>query len=187
MTSALQLIARSDGRYYVPEVSLRLLQELPQEPFGVLTICGRYRTGKSTLMNLLTKRLNEPGSFQVGCTTKACTQGLWLYPEPVSFGPTPCFLIDTEGMASMDASANEDAQLLTLALLLSTVFLFNSTGCIDEPSLSTLGTTASLASQMLGGEKPDCALVWVLRDVTLQLRDSRGRLCSGDCYLETSL
>ena len=40
---------------------------------------GKYRSGKSFLCNQI---LNRMDGFKTGSTTNACTEGVWLYPQP---------------------------------------------------------------------------------------------------------
>jgi len=44
---------------------------------GICVIVGKYRTGKSYIIN---KAIIEKNNvFQVGSTINSCTKGLWLY------------------------------------------------------------------------------------------------------------
>ena len=51
---------------------------------------------------------------------------------------TDLFVVDVEGLESNDAS--RDTRLVTLAILISSVFLYNSVGVIDEGAIRTLAT-----------------------------------------------
>lgn len=44
-------------------------------------------------------------------------------------------LIDTEGFAGLDEDANHDTRILLFSLLLSSYFIYNSVGNIDENAL----------------------------------------------------
>lgn len=57
--------------------------------------------------------------------------------------------MDTEGLSAVDRETNFDAQILTLALLFSSVFLFNSRGVVDERSLRDLHFVSTLAKRIL--------------------------------------
>jgi Guanylate-binding protein, N-terminal domain len=78
-------------------------------PVAVLCVAGQVRQGKSTLLNLLLRRLQDEGSlskpvsqggllnliprqgatvtggtmFEVSANQMSCTQGLWLWAEPI--------------------------------------------------------------------------------------------------------
>ena len=97
-----------------------------------------YRTGKSYLINRML--LNRQKGFSVGPTINPCTKGLWIWSKPI-FGednsgkPLPVLLIDTEGFGALDTDQNHDIRSFTLAILLSSYFLYNSIGGIDESAL----------------------------------------------------
>ena len=44
--------------------------------FGVISVAGMYRTGKSYLINRML--LNRQKGFNVGPTVNPCTKGLWV-------------------------------------------------------------------------------------------------------------
>ena len=62
----------------------QFLDTLTHQEFGVLSVVGRYRTGKSFLLNKLLKHKKAEGAgpvfsgFKVGPTINPCTKGLWL-------------------------------------------------------------------------------------------------------------
>jgi hypothetical protein len=47
----------------------------------VITVAGKYRTGKSYILNRVL--LNQNVGFEVGPTINACTKGLWMWPKIV--------------------------------------------------------------------------------------------------------
>lgn len=71
--------------------------------------------------------------------------GIWIYPKVVqSIGPIATqvgdvVVVDTEGIAALDTDPNHDCRIFSLAMLLSSVFLYNSTGPIDETAIQSLG------------------------------------------------
>ena len=46
--------------------------------------------------------------------------------------------MDTEGLGSLEEESNHDIRIFSLALLLSSSFLYNSVGSIDEETLASL-------------------------------------------------
>jgi len=44
-------------------------------------------------------------------------------------------VVDTEGIGSLDGNEKNDMQFFTLALLISSFFIYNSVGVIDEQAL----------------------------------------------------
>ena len=85
--------------------------------------------------------LNRSDGFAVGPSINPCTKGLWIWTEPVP-GQTPngdpinVFVVDTEGLGAFDETQNHDVRIFTLAILLSSFFLYNSMGSIDESALN---------------------------------------------------
>jgi hypothetical protein len=73
----LQLIRLRDNMFEVPEETKTFLREL-KNPLGVITIVGKYRTGKSLFLN---KVLLKKSSFKVSPTINSCTKGLWMCRE----------------------------------------------------------------------------------------------------------
>jgi hypothetical protein len=57
-------------------------------------------------------------------------------------------LIDTEGFGGMDESLNHDSRIFLFSLLLSSYFIYNSLGSIDEAALSNLGLIINLAKDI---------------------------------------
>lgn len=44
--------------------------------------------------------------------------------------------MDTEGSESIERNSNHDAKIFALAILMSSIFVFNSVGAINETSIS---------------------------------------------------
>jgi len=101
--------------------------------------------------------------------------------------------MDTEGLGGVDKSQNFDVQIFTLAMLLSSFFIYNSYSVIDESALSTLSLVTKLADKIQTMEDEEDAVhlinhfptfLWLLRDFTLELKDDEGNDISSDQYLE---
>lgn len=200
------------------EVDSRAKDYLSQfdQNLGIIAICGKYRTGKSYLLNRLMQYEGEKcpeylkhilsdynsTGFKVGSTTNACTKGLWLLKKPI-FVPDrenegqlmPVLIIDTEGLSATDQDANHDTKIFVLAVLLSSMLIYNSQGTIDETSLSQLQLVVELAQNLRfknhgdndhGEElaKQFPSLLWVLRDFSLKLVDDEGNPMTTKQYLE---
>ena len=169
--------------------------------FGVISVAGMYRTGKSYLINRML--LNRQKGFSVGPTVNPCTKGLWIWSKPI-FGDggkgkrLPLLLIDTEGFGALDTDSNHDIRIFTLAILLSSYFLYNSVGGIDESALQNLNFVINLSKFIRlksGDTETDPeelsnlfpSFLWVLRDFSLQLIDDNGENITPKEYLEKVL
>lgn len=123
---------------------------------SVIAICGKYRTGKSYILNkLFIESLVEERSkrgFNVGPTINPCTKGLWIWKEvfhsPTSDYDTPIVIIDTEGLGAYDKDDNHDTKIFLLALLLCSQLIYNSVGSIDEIVLNNLSLVVNLSKQL---------------------------------------
>lgn len=158
-----------------------------------------YRTGKSFLLNrMLLNRgdCSRPQGFGVGPSINPCTKGLWLWGTPVqgttSDGqPVSVLVVDSEGFGGLDEDNNHDMRIFSLALLLSSFFLYNSVGSIDENALSSLSLVVNItkhiqaSSGALSEHLP--SFLWVVRDFALQLVDEAGAPLSEKDYLERAL
>jgi hypothetical protein len=49
-----------------------------EKHIGIVTVVGKYRTGKSYILNRVL--LQQNSGFEVGPTINACTKGLWCWP-----------------------------------------------------------------------------------------------------------
>jgi Guanylate-binding protein, N-terminal domain len=133
-----------------------------QGPIGVLAVAGMYRTGKSYMLNRVFLNLNNNKSkaemeqmeheigFNVGPTINPCTKGLWMWGKPL-LGYTEegekvnVIVIDTEGLGGLDEDNDHDMRIFSLALLLSSYFVYNSMGSIDENALNSLSFVTNMS------------------------------------------
>ena len=101
--------------FQVAEEAIEFLSEIKGQ-IGVISLCGKYRTGKSYLLdklfleNLRNMKMDmseRQVGFQVGPTINACTKGLWIWRE-IFYSDTdtekllPIIIIDTEGLGAYD-------------------------------------------------------------------------------------
>ncbi|CAF2091248.1 unnamed protein product [Brassica napus] len=180
-----------------PEAVATLL--LVKEPIGVVSVCGRARQGKSFILNQLLGRSN---GFQVASTHKPCTKGLWLWSSPIKRTALDgseynLLLLDSEGIDAYDQTGTYSTQIFSLAVLLSSMFVYNQMGGIDEASLDRLSLVTQMTKHIrvkasegtssrseLGQFSP--IFVWLLRDFYLDLEEDNRKITPRD-YLEIAL
>lgn len=107
----------------------------------------------------------------------------------LSNDPALLFL-DCEGFGSTAADKTRDAKLMSLCVIISSVFLLNTKGVLSEGLFNALSLVVNLAEHIeeRGSEASKPALIWLLRDFVLELRDPEsGRELQPDEYLEQSL
>lgn len=57
-------------------------------------------------------------------------------------------VVDSEGIGGLDEDNNHDMRIFSLALLLSSYFLYNSVGSIDENALSSLSLVVNITKHI---------------------------------------
>ncbi|XP_068320785.1 uncharacterized protein [Pyrus communis] len=186
-----------NGKFRMDQEAVSMLQ-LVKEPIGIVAVCGRARQGKSFILNQL---LGRSGGFQVASTHRPCTKGLWLWSAP--FKRTALdgteynlLLLDTEGIDAFDQTETYSTQIFSLAVLLSSMFIYNQMGGIDEGSLDRISLVTQMTKHIrvkasggttvseIGQFSP--IFVWLLRDFYLDLSEESGKITPRD-YLELAL
>jgi hypothetical protein len=125
-----------------------------------------YRTGKSYLLNRILLNAEHGQGFGVGPTINPCTKGLWIWAKPVvgyseKGEKLNVLIVDSEGLGGLDEENNHDMRIFSLALLISSFFIYNSMGSIDETALQNLSFVSNLSkhikvkTQTSGDERVD--------------------------------
>ncbi len=57
-------------------------------------------------------------------------------------------VLDTEGLGAPDEDSNHDVRIFSLAILISSSFIYNSVGSIDENALSNLSLVINLTKHI---------------------------------------
>jgi hypothetical protein len=73
---------------------------------------------------MLLNKSQDTEGFTVGKTINACTTDLWIYDKPLigkspSGQSVPVFIVDTEGLGSLEKDVNHDVKIFTLSVLIS--------------------------------------------------------------------
>ncbi|GAQ88014.1 Guanylate-binding protein [Klebsormidium nitens] len=192
------LYCDDSGKFVVEPAAIRALQAV-KGPVGVVAVCGRARQGKSFILNQL---LGRTSGFAVAPTHRPCTKGLWMWSQPVARtaadGSTyHLVLLDSEGIDAYDQTGTYSVQIFSLAVLLSSMFVYNQMGGIDEAALDRLSLVTEMTHHIrvkaAGGDADPAELgpfspsfLWLLRDFYLDLSED-GRAITPRDYLESAL
>ncbi|XP_046501074.1 guanylate-binding protein 2 isoform X1 [Equus quagga] len=192
------LIENTNGGLVVNQEALKILSAITQ-PVVVVAIVGLYRTGKSFLMN---KLAGKRKGFSLGSTVQSHTKGIWMWCVPHPQKPNHTLvLLDTEGLGDVEKGDNQnDSWIFALAVLLSSTFVYNSMGTINQQAMDQLHYVTELTERIRAKSSPgnseleDSAdfvsffptFVWTLRDFSLEL-EANGEPITADEYLELSL
>ncbi|CAE6971119.1 GBP2, partial [Symbiodinium sp. KB8] len=179
--------AGSRWQYEVCSEGAQALEAFGEKRIAVVSVCGMRGTGKSYLLNALLDGMKNGPKFKLGSPGDG-TAGLWLwsYQDPEEeHAPVMAFL-DCEGFGN---DSDRDAQMMSLCALLSSVLVLNAKGTLNDSVFSSLAQICRFAEHMeeRGQEVSRPALLWVLRDFVLELRDAAGHTMSSDEYLEQAL
>ena len=202
--TAIPFVIFSDNKFIIPEEARQLLSNQKYNNIGIISLVGKYRTGKSFLLNRVLLDRKQISGFSVGPTFKPCTKGIWIWSDPLMISnihcktPFPVFLIDTEGLGAYDEEINHDSKIFLIAVLISSLFIFNSFGAIDENAINSLSFILNLSKtiKIKSVNKEDKeeelaeyfpTLLWLLRDFSLKLEDKDGNIITEKQYLDNAL
>ena len=200
--SPINLIEFSKKKFILKEEALNILRNIKEELI-VVSIVGKARTGKSFLMNLLLNSNNNQNynyGFKIGSSINSCTRGIWIWntPKETPNSKSKILFIDSEGTNSVDISTKTyDSKIFALIVLISSLFIYNTNGNIDEKSISELALAAHLSNSIATNSKIDKDIlieelapkfIWTLRDFTLDKIDPEtNEEISSNEYLELCL
>ncbi|CAL9081572.1 unnamed protein product [Musa textilis] len=195
----LRLVYCDDNGTFRMDTEAVATLQLVKGPIGVVAVCGRARQGKSFVLNQL---LGRSHGFQVASTHRPCTKGLWMWSAPLKRTALDgteynLILLDSEGIDAYDQTGTYSIQIFSLAVLLSSLFIYNQMGGIDEAALDRLSLVTEITKHIrvratdrmsmvseLGQFSP--MFVWLLRDFYLDLSEDNSKITPRD-YLELAL
>ncbi|KAM8791744.1 LOW QUALITY PROTEIN: guanylate-binding protein 6-like [Rhynchonycteris naso] len=200
MMAPICLVENINEQLSVNQEALQILDQISQ-PLVVVAIVGLYRTGKSYLMNQLA---GQNHGFPLCSTVQSKTKGIWMWCVPHPCKPDHMLvLLDTEGLGDVEkGDSKNDSWIFALAVLLSSMLVYNSLGTINHQALELLHYVTELtelirakSSPISDGDEvedstefvsffPD--FIWTVRDFTLELK-LNGDSITEDQYLENAL
>jgi hypothetical protein len=131
-------------------------------PVATVFVVGKYRTGKSFLLNQLAN-LSCAEGFGVGHDRAAQTAGVWIY----QVGDV--LFVDTEGLSAPGALRAYDDRLTAFATLNAAIILYNLRETVEEADLERLSFGLELSEHLsAGGSYEPPALVWTVQQDFLQ-------------------
>ncbi|XP_072890073.1 guanylate-binding protein 1-like isoform X1 [Hemitrygon akajei] len=189
------LVYNIDRKLQLNPEALQVLQSI-EVPMVVVVMVGAARTGKSYLMNCLA---GDKKGFTVDSTLQTHTKGIWMWCRSLPERPNEALLLlDTEGLGDAEKGDSQNDNLIySLAILLSSVLIYNGQRNIDQRSLQDLHFVTELSKRIQMKAQPDDCdsrefvrffpeFVWVLRDLTLDMHID-GKDVTPNEYLEHSL
>ncbi|EDL12050.1 mCG7490, partial [Mus musculus] len=140
--------------------------------------------------------------FSMGSTVQSQTRGIWMWCVPHPEKPDHTLVLDdTEGLGDVEKGDNQnDCWIFALAILLSSTFVYNSIGAINQQAMDQLHYVTELTDRIRTRRSPDHQaledsdeyvsffpdFVWTPRDFCLELK-TNGQPLSADEYLGNSL
>ena len=168
-----------DGEFQLTKEARRFLEGVQDIPVAAITVVGRYRSGKSYLLNNLAGMecrprqalSDEACNFSVSQAPYSETLGMRAYPLfldsqsnpeffpsrwPSMYTRTCLLLVDSQGLADVyqHDGANFDAKLLSLSLLISSLLIvnvMNSSGAPQRDDLEHLGVVTEVTNNLKVG------------------------------------
>lgn len=123
-----------------------------------IVVIGPYRSGKSFLLNQLLNVTCDKG-FGVGHFRETQTKGIWIWGQPIIITNAHdekgdhCYLyVDTEGFESAGKSNSYDDRIFALAVVMSSLMIYNLPEAVRESDLERLSFSVELSNGIFNSE-----------------------------------
>ena len=185
----MQFIEKQSHGIYVVTVEAKTFLSTLLTPLSVVSVAGLYRSGKSSLLNILSKETFPPitETFGTSSSTNAKTFGLWFSPNLLH---GRVLLIDSEGLGSTAAHISHDVNIIALSMLLSSMFIYNSSGPINTSAINELAIAEKVAKMLTKNNDNQIfkapELIWISRDFSLELHDENANDYLQHCLLSAA-
>ncbi|XP_077985396.1 guanylate-binding protein 1-like [Glandiceps talaboti] len=156
-------------------------------PICPVVVVGPARTGKSYITSQLLDPRPDECVFKTSRAMRPETFGIWMSTQPykrklANGMVVTILLLDTEGIGSYAADADNDNRIFTLSVLLSSVLVYNSKGDPTLEDLQKFRCIGELATKIQVRPPRENSIeyqhsddfykyfpnfLWLLRDVTL--------------------
>lgn len=172
MKKPVQLIRVRESMLEICEDGIRLLSKvkLPMKSVGIF---GKPLSGKGLLLNILAGKLGQAYMIK---TENAKTPGIWIWGSEAS---QATLYIDCITLS--EKFRGENARLIALMTMLSSVVIYNSLGPISHTDLKSLNALAFM--QKISGDDnviTDTHFIWVLRSFQLNLEGENGPITTNE-------
>nr|CAB3224364.1 atlastin-2-like [Phallusia mammillata] len=169
----------------------KVLKPAWDKPIAIISVCGDKRKGKSFILNMFLRYLEQTGSgkdrstsmnplkwvgselhpaFEWRGGSRRNTEGIWILDRPLmvetSEGEVALYLMDTQGMFDSQTSKKECSQIFALATLMSSHLVFNLMRQIQANDLEYLDFWTQTAKYVESGTSEAFFqnLLFLLRD-----------------------
>jgi hypothetical protein len=178
----MQFVENKEGKFHLVEKTVEHLKNICRDKqVCVVIVVGRYRSGKSFLLN----RLIGEKEFKTSSSVNSETKGIFCSSQLID---DKFLLFDVEGAGATDVDNQNDTNIFVLSLLISSVFVFNTVGAVDSSSLEQLQLFTNVSKLInFDSQRHRPKLVYLSRDFSLQLKNRNGETLTPGEYLKSSL
>jgi atlastin len=153
------------------DVLSKVLRTYGQHSLSIYSINGKFKTGKSFLLNCILKYLlfgqshpnnwlerDLPGKFACDGGAQKCTQGIDTWHEPILVDTwngekVAVILLDTQGLFDDVSNVKDNSNIFTFSAILSSCIIFNVMEGLDERDWQFLEYFMDFAKQALSTDQ----------------------------------